>query len=185
MSLWRPVGIYQRKDSRFWWLLLERKGRKGIREPTKIWARPSSAAIAEENRALAERAYQRRMSDLEQGRIANALVINGRRDRSDARGWTYVYFVKAVDSDSVKIGRATDVSKRIRALQIGHDSKLELLALVPAHFGLERALHRRFRHQHRRGEWYAYDGELRSFVEAVISGRHPMALLADESVITY
>lgn len=62
------VGIYQRPDSPFWWLLLERpRGQKSIREPTKVPLDGGSLAQTKENRRQAQEAYATRMADLARG----------------------------------------------------------------------------------------------------------------------
>lgn len=62
------MGIYQRPDSPFWWLLLERpRGQKSIREPTKVPLDGGSLAQTKESRRQAQAAYATRMADLARG----------------------------------------------------------------------------------------------------------------------
>lgn len=58
------MGIYQRPDSPFWWLLLERPGKAPLREKTPI---PKDGGVPEqtkEHRRQAQEAYGKRMADL-------------------------------------------------------------------------------------------------------------------------
>lgn len=68
-----------------------------------------------------------------------------------------VYFVDAPDDPNglIKIGYATDVSRRVRAHQIGSPLRLRLLGVLPdVHPDVERRLHRRFDEARVRGEWF-------------------------------
>lgn len=62
------MGVVTRTDSKYFWLTLERKGQRPIREATRILARASSPQQAKENRRLAEQIYSIRMSELARGR---------------------------------------------------------------------------------------------------------------------
>ncbi len=71
-----------------------------------------------------------------------------------------VYFVQSQDG-LVKIGRAITPELRLRRLQTGSSSKLDLILSVPTKdpARLEAAYHRRFRAKHRHGEWFALTQE--------------------------
>lgn len=56
------MGVYTRKDSPYYWLLIERVGQKPIRKPTEIPHSPTDAALKAENRRLAHLAYHREMT---------------------------------------------------------------------------------------------------------------------------
>ena len=58
------MGIYIRKDSPFFWMLLERPGQKPICQSTKIPVHAHSAAIRKQNRQDAEDVYAAAMGDL-------------------------------------------------------------------------------------------------------------------------
>jgi hypothetical protein len=92
-------------------------------------------------------------------------------------GWCYVYFVRA--GEWVKIGRAVDVRQRFRGLQTAHPHELTLLLSIPAHAALEPAIHARFAHLERRGEWFRLEDDLLAFIQAVQQGANPVALLFD------
>lgn len=56
------MGVFIRKDSPFYWLLLERVGQKPIRKATTILHTPNSSELKAENRRLANLEYHREMS---------------------------------------------------------------------------------------------------------------------------
>ena len=62
------MAVYQRRDSPFWWLYLERPGLKALWESTKIPVAGGTDAQTRENRRLAEQAYAVRMGDLARSR---------------------------------------------------------------------------------------------------------------------
>jgi hypothetical protein len=88
-----------------------------------------------------------------------------------------VYFIGAFVPDgaddpfSVKIGYtdSDDAENRKDALQreSGQAAVLSVLASVPGTRKLEKHLHDRFAEFRQRGEWFRYEGELRSTVDAV------------------
>lgn len=71
----------------------------------------------------------------------------------------YVYFVRAGNRGAIKIGVAKDVKKRIDELQIGNAFRLNVIACIPCDcrdqaVGLEQKIHRFFKKQRIRGEWF-------------------------------
>lgn len=98
-----------------------------------------------------------------------------RRLTPSADGWCYVYFVQA--GDRIKIGRATDLGRRVRTLQTAHHEDLALILSIPAHAALEAAIQQRFDHLKTRGEWFRAAPDLVAFIDAVKSGANPVALL--------
>lgn len=79
-----------------------------------------------------------------------------------------VYFLGAGGADLVKIGTVLDVAKvalRIDTLQAGCPYPLVLLFVVaPAGRHEESRMHRWFKSEHFRGEWYRYQGALAGFL---------------------
>lgn len=63
-----------------------------------------------------------------------------------------VYFIKC--KQYVKIGHASDVSKRLSELQIGCPFPLKLMAVIPGDRRLERAFHEALHAWRVRGEWF-------------------------------
>lgn len=86
-------------------------------------------------------------------------------------GWCYLYVIIGIDC--AKIGRSLNPRQRLRELQAGHDTDLELVAAVPCHDSLEAALHERFKHLKRKGEWFALTEELAQFIADLQNGKNP------------
>lgn len=73
-----------------------------------------------------------------------------------------VYFIRR--GAFLKIGIASNVSKRLSSLQTGQPDKMELLGTIPGGRDVEQKLHARFVSLHHRGEWFFFGPELRTFV---------------------
>lgn len=65
-----------------------------------------------------------------------------------------IYFVRAADSDAIKIGYAEDVSARIQGMQTGNHKELILLAVMPGEQCDEAEIHQRFAASRLQGEWF-------------------------------
>lgn len=90
----------------------------------------------------------------------------------DLDGWCYLYVIAG---DGVaKIGRALNPYVRLSELQTGHDAKMTLLVAVPMHASLESAIHKRFSHLRKTGEWFYINDELAAFVEDLQAGANPV-----------
>lgn len=74
----------------------------------------------------------------------------------------YVYFIKtAVHPQMLKIGKASNIERRMAELQTGCPYDLELVGSLKClserqALGLEKGLHRLFRHARARAEWFQY-----------------------------
>lgn len=77
---------------------------------------------------------------------------------------TTLYFVQAGNGGPIKIGVATDLSKRLAALQTGSPAELRLLGTMTGDMADERALHVRFRDHRLRGEWFSPADDLLAFI---------------------
>ena len=73
----------------------------------------------------------------------------------------FIYLVQAVGTDKFKIGKATDVIKRIRGLQTGSPLKVRYVyhAYVQNANLCEMELHNKFSNQREIGEWFALTPE--------------------------
>ena len=73
----------------------------------------------------------------------------------------YIYLLQAVGTDKFKIGRATDVARRIRELQTGSPIKIRYVYHAYVHNAnlCEMELHNKFSHQREIGEWFALTSE--------------------------
>lgn len=75
----------------------------------------------------------------------------------------YVYLILSLESGSLKIGISKNPKKRIMQLQTGSSgSELKLLKEYRSKYYLEieKALHSRFSHIKKHGEWFEYDLDL-------------------------
>ena len=67
-----------------------------------------------------------------------------------------VYWVRSGDADLVKVGYASDVTRRLALLQTGSNPhRLALLRKEPGDRGVEGALHQHYRVKRVRAEWFA------------------------------
>lgn len=78
-----------------------------------------------------------------------------------------VYFVEAETIGLIKIGRASDMDERMRALRIGSPDKLTLLGVVRRAnaAALESQLHARFAADRHHGEWFNPSDALFDYIE--------------------
>lgn len=66
----------------------------------------------------------------------------------------FVYFLEARESSRIKIGFATNLERRISALQTGSPERLIVLGTIPGTRADERNLHKRFSKYRLSGEWF-------------------------------
>ena len=88
--------------------------------------------------------------------------------------------------DYVKIGRASDVSKRLCSLEMSHNFRLIVVASFPDHGHLERAVHRRlsvYRSKEGPGrEWFNVPAQYAiKVINELIEQNHPESLSLSES----
>lgn len=93
--------------------------------------------------------------------------------RERLRNPCFVYVVRGQGTDSVKIGKAKDVRRRLSQLQVGNPITLELLYVVPTDTArtairVERNLHARADVDLVRGEWFS--GEAAELVLLIVAG---------------
>lgn len=84
----------------------------------------------------------------------------------------FVYFILNEDSNAIKIGRAKDVQRRLKALQTSSPAHLKLIKVIQtdgaqeAH-QLEQALHGKFAGLRLAGEWFRADETLLKYCDQV------------------
>jgi hypothetical protein len=81
----------------------------------------------------------------------------------------FVYFILNEDSKAIKIGRAKDLEKRMKALQTSSPAKLRLIKTVQVGGGkeaqeLEKSLHQRFSAIRLAGEWFKAETDLLEYI---------------------
>ena len=72
----------------------------------------------------------------------------------------YIYFIRAGKSGSIKIGYSIDPKGRLRRLQTSLPHRLTMLATRPGTMEDEGALHTKFAHLRKSGEWFTPAREL-------------------------
>lgn len=75
-----------------------------------------------------------------------------------------VYLISSREMGLVKIGRATDVSRRFQALQTGCPKPLILECQFDGGKAEEKDLHARFAEHRERGEWFRICPEIETFI---------------------
>lgn len=94
----------------------------------------------------------------------------------ESRGMSYVYVIR--QSNYVKIGTTTDPESRLKVLKSINkgvltpediDGETEVMMCVMGDAHTEHALHLMFREQRVIGEWYSYDGALKTWCDALTS----------------
>lgn len=89
----------------------------------------------------------------------------------ETRPERFVYFIFAPRLGLIKIGLAGDVDARLRNLQIATGDSLYLLGSLAGESAVEKTLHRRFKADRIRGEWFLPSADLLAIV-----GMTPTAL---------
>ncbi|NJN31931.1 MAG: GIY-YIG nuclease family protein [Synechococcales cyanobacterium RM1_1_8] len=111
----------------------------------KTWASPNTKIVTPGNRTLS---------------------LDGEKLAHQAH---FVYFILNKDSNAVKIGRAKDLEKRMKALQTSSPAELKLIKSVQvegreeAH-ELEQSLHKQFSEIRLAGEWFKAEANLLEYI---------------------
>jgi hypothetical protein len=92
------------------------------------------------------------------------------------------YFIEAVGTGRIKVGKSNDVPRRLATLQTGSPFKLVLRATTTM---LERDLHRRFRSARiPGGEWFNFTDEISALIEEINNPAKPTENDTDEFYFT-
>jgi hypothetical protein len=81
-----------------------------------------------------------------------------------------VYFIRAGETDNIKIGRAENVTKRLASLQTAHYETLNVLRTIPGGSREELLVHQKFRAFRRKNEWHAFTPEMLTFDPDLLEG---------------
>lgn len=99
-------------------------------------------------------------------RVLNVLEAAELRRRESQGFRCCVYFLKA--GDFVKIGIASSLRARVKALQTACPHPLETIGVIPVDlssaYDVERELHEKFAGHRTHGEWFRYSDEIKAFV---------------------
>ena len=82
------------------------------------------------------------------------------------------YFIEAVGTGKIKVGKSNDVPRRLATLQTGSPFRLAIRATtgIP-----ERELHRKFRADRICGEWFNFTDEIAALIEEINNPAKPTA----------
>ena len=86
---------------------------------------------------------------------------------------SFVYIIKNMDTNNIKIGVSKDVYKRLETFRTGNDCQLELVyksILCSNAFDIESNIHKEFKKYHIRGEWFNTD--VKSAIEYLEKARY-------------
>ena len=87
--------------------------------------------------------------------------------KEDVQLLKYVYFVQAEEGGLIKIGITKNPHMRLSTMQTNCPVLLQTLRVIPAHTPVEKTLHRLFRNQRVRGEWFRPESSLVELIRAV------------------
>lgn len=76
----------------------------------------------------------------------------------------YIYFIRGETTGLIKIGFARNPARRLTNLQIGSPDRLALLGTILGMMEDEFALHERFAHLRKHGEWFEPGDDLLAFI---------------------
>lgn len=107
------MGVVTRKDSKYFWINLERAGQPPIREATRIVARGLPPHLMKEQRRLAEQVYHARMADLSRRKVG----IPVEHDRATFRYYAAWYL------------------KHVTPTKRGADKERSMIRRLVKHFG--------------------------------------------------
>lgn len=83
---------------------------------------------------------------------------------------TFVYYLLNAANNSVKIGYSVNPKVRRAIIMAGADGELTLIAQEDGNWELERDRHRQFSDLSIHGEWFRYEGELKTHIEELTHG---------------
>ena len=83
----------------------------------------------------------------------------------------YVYFI-GNGLNKVKIGWSKFPENRMEELQTGSSEKLIMLGYISGTQRDERRLHKLFKKDHYRGEWFYLSANIQKYIKEVLNGQH-------------
>jgi hypothetical protein len=83
---------------------------------------------------------------------------------------SFIYFLQRGETGPIKIGRSTQLKRRIRVLQTACAEKLRLICAVEGDWALELAWHNQFNADRLQGEWFRPDRVLNYLDRQFFSG---------------
>lgn len=77
---------------------------------------------------------------------------------------SFLYFIEAVGTGFIKIGRSSNPELRLKQLSTGSPNDLVIIGAISGGSKVESELHRQFSFLRERGEWFKATDELRNFI---------------------
>lgn len=74
-----------------------------------------------------------------------------------------IYLIEDASNQLCKIGFSNSPEKRLATLQTGTGFTLNLLYVMEGSLKLESELHNKFKHLHKRGEWFYFSGDIKKY----------------------
>lgn len=96
------------------------------------------------------------------------LNSNVERGRESFINTGTVYFLHAINSNTVKVGYTTNLLGRVRAIQLANPETIKLIGSVPGSFHSERAYHQAIWPHHVKGEWFYYNDKVVVFIKNIL-----------------
>lgn len=92
----------------------------------------------------------------------------GSQPRKNARDGI-VYVIRAGQTNLYKIGRTTNIDRRLRQLQTMNSQQLSVVKLIQCHdaIAVETTLHQKYKSYRRQGEWFELDESVIKLMEAL------------------
>ena len=109
-----------------------------------------------DDREVAERLLQRRISEIKRGDTRDIKVPVG-----------YVYFLQELHTSNIKIGFSSNLAARTAEISGTSASGARLIAKVPGTMQTEKALQKAFRKYRSHGKWFYCRGELSDFIRLI------------------
>jgi hypothetical protein len=79
----------------------------------------------------------------------------------------YVYFILNTETGHIKVGYSIDPEQRLEDLQAANSSILKIIKTIEGTVGLERQIHKRFKHLRLHGEWFRAAPELMKYIRSL------------------
>jgi hypothetical protein len=128
--------------------------------------------------------FEQRMAELAAAKkpAYNAPPIDRRKPKPPITGTKkgHIYFIGLENSDLVKIGFATNLANRLETLQTGNPEKMHFEESFLSYREAEKLLHRRFKADHVRGEWFRLSNDIEELIEDLFDYRACHAELAPD-----
>ena len=112
------------------------------------------------------RATRDRRLGINSGFVADLSVkpVEPRRRDSLSKD-SVVYFFLSTETCRVKIGYAENLDRRHRSISTGAGMELKIALVIRGGRDKEKAYHHRFKQYRLKGEWFRYEGKLKTFID--------------------